>query len=218
MTAIRIVLADDHAVLRDSLQAFLALHQDLIVVGAACDGADAITQVLRLQPDVLVLDLGMPNLGGLEVTRRLKRDLPACKIVVLSQHQDPDYVLPVLKAGADGYVLKKAGGNEVVQAIRAVHHGEAYLHPAVAHMVLELSVRVEPTCDHPLAALTSREREVLVLIGQGCTNRQIAATLSVSGKTVDKHRANLIRKLRLGSRAELIRFALEQKVSPPEQG
>lgn len=217
MTAIRIVLADDHAVLRDSLQAFLALHQDLTVVGAACDGADAITQVLRLQPDVLVLDLGMPNLGGLEVTHRLKRDLPACKIVVLSQHQDPDYVLPVLKAGADGYVLKKAGGNEVVQAIRAAHHGEAYLHPTVAHMVLELSVRVEPTCDHPLAALTPREREVLVLIGQGCTNRQIAAVLSISGKTVDKHRANLTRKLQLGSRAELIRFALEQKVSPPDQ-
>jgi DNA-binding NarL/FixJ family response regulator len=216
MKPIRIVLADDHAVLRDSLQAFLELHEDLKVAGAACDGVDAITQVLRLQPDVLLLDLGMSDLGGLEVTRRLKRDLPGCKIVVLSQHQDPDYVLPALRAGVDGYVLKKAGGHEVVQAIRAVHRGEAYLHPAVAQMVLELSVRTAETWSDPLAALTPREREVLALVGQGRTNQQIAAALSISRKTVDKHRANLIRKLQLGSRSELIRFALEQKVLPPD--
>lgn len=217
MNPIRIVLADDHAVLRDSLKAFLDLHDDLNVIGAASDGVDTITQVLRLQPDVLVLDLGMPNLGGLEVTQRLKRDLPACKIVVLTQHQDPDYALPVLRAGADGYVLKKAGGSDVVQAIRAVHRGEAYLHSSVAHMVLELAVRTH--ADHPgaLTSLTAREREVLVLIGQGCTNLQIAALLSISRKTVDKHRANLMRKLQLGSRSELIRYALQQKFIPPEQ-
>jgi two-component system, NarL family, response regulator NreC len=215
MNAIRVLLADDHAVLRDSLEVFLGLHEDLNVVGAACDGADTITQALRLQPDVLVLDLGMPNLGGLEVTRRLKRDLPGCKIVVLSQHQDPDYVLPVLRAGADGYTLKKAGGSEVVLAIQAVHRGEAYLHPAVAQLVLDLSIRSEESWPDPLDSLTQREREVLALIGQGRTNQQIATTLSISRKTVDKHRANLLRKLQVGSRSELIRYAVEQKIIPP---
>ena len=216
MNPIRIVLADDHAVMRDSLHAFLASYQDLDVVGEACDGVETIAQVLRLRPDVLVLDLGMPELGGLEVIKRLKRDVPRCRIVVLTQHQDPDYVLPVLKAGADGYALKKAGGNEVVHAIRTTHHGEAYLHPAIAHMVLEFSVRAgEAKPDH-LAAMTPREREVLVLIGQGRTNQQIATALSISSKTVDKHRSNLIHKLGLGSRSDLIRYALEQKVVPPE--
>lgn len=209
MVRIKTLLADDHAILRDSLKAFFELHGDIEVVGEATDGIQTITEALRLQPDVLVLDVSMPNLSGLEVARRLKRDLPHCKILILSQHYDPDYALPLLKAGVAGYVLKKAGANELLQAIKAVARGEAYLHPTIAQMVLEMTVRGEPAEADILATLTDREREVLVLIAEGQTNQQIATTLSISLKTVDKHRANLLKKLNLSSRAALIRFAVD---------
>jgi len=209
---IRVLLADDHAVLRDSLATYLGLHPEIEVVGEAADGLETIAQVTSLQPDVLLLDIAMPNLSGLEVTRRLKRDLPDCKIVVLSQYEDPDFVLPILQAGADGFVLKKAGGAEVVQAIQAVHHGEAYLHTTVAQTVLSFSVRGQDSWQDPLETLTNREREVFALIAAGKTNQQIAKSLSVSAKTVDKHRANLMKKLHVDTRAELIRYALERNL------
>lgn len=211
MIPIRVLLADDHAILRDSMKAFLGLHAEIQVVGEAADGIQAIAEAMRLEPDVLLLDVSMPNLGGLEVTHRLKRDLPSCKILILSQHHAPDYVLPILKAGADGYVLKKSGGNEVVRAIKAIASGEAYLHPAIAQMVLQTSVRGEESQEDPLSTITDREREVLALIGEGKTNQQIATTLSISLKTVDKHRANLVKKLNVSSRAALIRYVLERR-------
>lgn len=211
MIPIRVLLADDHAILRDSMKAFLGLHAEIQVVGEAADGIQAIAEAMRLEPDVLLLDVSMPNLGGLEVTHRLKRDLPSCKILILSQHHAPDYVLPILKAGADGYVLKKSGGNEVVRAIKAIASGEAYLHPAIAQMVLQTSVRGEEAQEDPLSTITDREREVLALIGEGKTNQQIATTLSISLKTVDKHRANLVKKLNVSSRAALIRYVLERR-------
>jgi two-component system response regulator NreC len=196
------------------MNAFLRLHSELEVVGEAADGLETIEQAMRLRPDVLLLDIGMPNLSGMEVTHRLKRDLPDCKIVILTQYHDPDYVLPLLRAGADGYVLKKAGGKEVVQAIHAVHCGEAYLHSAVAQTVLDTSVRGQNAWAGPMENLTNREREVLTLIGEGKTNQEIAKALSISRKTVDKHRASLMEKLQINSRAELIRYALEQKIIP----
>jgi DNA-binding NarL/FixJ family response regulator len=211
MKRIRVLLADDHAILRDSMKAFLGLHAEVEVVGEAGDGLQAIAEALRLEPDVLLLDIGMPNLGGLEVTHRLKRDLPSCKILILSQHHAADYVLPILKAGADGYVLKKSGGNEVVRAIKSVASGDAYLHPAIAQTVLQTSVRGEEAQEDPLSIITVREREVLAIIGEGKTNQQIASALSISLKTVDKHRANLMKKLGVSSRAALIRFALDHK-------
>ena len=183
MAPIKILIADDHAVLRDSLAAFLGLYPELEIIGQAADGLEAIDQAMRLQPDVLLLDIGMPNLGGLEVTQRLKRDLPGCKIVILSQYHDPDYVLPLLKAG-------------------------------VAQTVLETSVRGQQSWTGSQTVLTDREREVLVLIGEGKTNQEIARILSISRKTVDKHRANLMEKLQVNSRAELIRYAVEQKIIP----
>jgi DNA-binding NarL/FixJ family response regulator len=214
MSAIRVFLADDHAVLRDSLKVFLSLHSDLVLVGEAGDGLETVRETLRAKPDVLVLDLALPTLSGLEVTQRIRRDLPACKIVVLTQYQDPEQALPVLRAGANGYVLKKSGGHEVVDAIRAVARGEAYLHPAIAQIVLEHSLRGEEYWFDPIAVLTPREHEVLALIGAGMTNQEIAAALNISRKTVDKYRAALLEKLGLSSRAELIRFAVEHRIHP----
>lgn len=211
MTHIRVLLADDHTILRDSMKAFLGLHAEIEVVGEACDGVEAIQEAMRLQPDVVVLDVAMPGLGGLEVTRRLKQDLPGCHILILSQHGDPDYVLPILQAGADGYLLKKAGGNEVLRAIRAVAANEAYLYPSVAQLILDFSLRGENTGDDALRNLSGRECEVLALIGEGLTNQKIADALAISVKTVDKHRASLMQKLGLTSRAALIRFALENR-------
>lgn len=216
MARIRVLLADDHAILRDSLKAFFELHPEIEVVGEAADGVQAIAGALRLQPDVLLLDISMPGLTGLEVIRRLKRDLPHCKILVLSQHQAPDFVLPILKAGAEGYLLKKAGGNEVIRAIKAVYQNEAYLHPAIAQVVLDIRVRDETGQEDTLAGLSDREREVLILIGAGHTNQEISDALSISKKTVDKHRANLMKKLNVPSRAALIRLAVDHGLGGPE--
>ena len=141
MTPTRVLLADDHGVLRDSLRAFLSMYPDLEVVGEAADGLETLDQVQALQPDVLVLDMAMPNLGGLEVLRRIGKDHPDCKVLVLTQHELPEYILPALKAGAKGYLLKRAGGSEIVQAVRAMMRGESYLHPAVANFVIEAAIR-----------------------------------------------------------------------------
>ena len=211
---LRILLADDHAILRDSLRAYLDLQPDLQVVGEAADGPDAIQEALRLRPDLILLDMAMPRLGGLEVTRRLKQDLPQCKIVILSQYDDADTVLPILQAGADGYVVKRAGGVEVLRAIRAVANGDVYLDPSIVHLVLQASGRQPKPVQDPTVVLTRREQEVLALIGAGKTNQQIADALFISMKTVDKHRANLLRKLSLPNRAALIHYAVWKTRAP----
>jgi len=212
MNRIRVLLADDHAVLRDSLAAFLALYPDLEVVGQAGDGVETLAQIAALRPDVVLLDLNMPGLGGLEVLRRAGKAYPECRMVVLTQHDAPQYILPALQAGARGYLLKKAGGAEVVNAVRAVMRGESVLHPAVTQFVIETAVQGagDAQAVEIRTALTDREREVLRLIGDGLTNAQIAATLRISPKTVDKHRANIMEKLRITTRAALIRYAIEQ--------
>lgn len=213
MKSIRVLLADDHGVLRDSLRAFLSLHADLDVVGEAADGLETLRRVQELQPDVLLLDMAMPNLGGLEVLRRVGKENPTCNVLVLTQHELPEYILPALKAGAKGYLLKRAGGSEVVQAIRAVARGDSYLHPAVANFVIEAAIRTDNNSSGSLSevALTDRENEVLSLIGEGKTNTEVARALSISTKTVDKHRANLMEKLGIDTRAGLIRYAIEKK-------
>ena len=158
--------------------------------------------------------MAMPHLGGLEVTRRLKQDLSQCKILILSQYDDADTVLPILQAGADGYVVKNAGGSEVLRALRAVASGDVYLHPSIVRLVLEASGRQPKPKREAMVVLTRREQEVLALIGDGRTNKQIADALCISMKTVDKHRANLARKLSLPNRAALIHYALSSKHIP----
>jgi two-component system response regulator NreC len=207
---IRVLLADDHAVLRDSLRAFLSMYPDIEVVGEAADGVETLAQAQALKPDVLLLDMAMPNLSGLDVLRRLGKEQPECKVLVLTQHEAPQYVLPALRAGAKGYLLKKAGGTEVAQAVRAIARGESILHPSVASFVIEAAVRSAPetASSAPAVSLTDRENEVLSLIAEGQTNAEIARALHISPKTVDKHRASLMEKLNIHTRAGLIRYAV----------
>ncbi|CAG0940327.1 Transcriptional regulatory protein LiaR [Anaerolineae bacterium] len=210
MKAIRVLLADDHTVLRDSLRAFLGMYPDIQVVGEASDGVETLAQALTLKPDVLLLDMAMPNLGGLEVLRRIAKEQPECKVLVLTQHDSPQYVLPALQSGAKGYLLKKSGGSEVAQAVRALARGESVLHPAIARFVIDAAVQGNAQSESASDHLTEREREVLVLIGEGKTNAEIAKSLGISQKTVDKHRGNLMQKLGVTSRAGLIRYALDK--------
>lgn len=213
MSRIHVLLADDHAVLRDSLAAFLALYPDIEVIGQAGDGVETLAQIAALRPDVVLLDLNMPGLGGLEVLRRASKEFPGCRIIVLTQYDAPQYILPALQAGARGYLLKKAGGVEVVNAVRAVARGESVLHPAVTQFVIETAVQGATDLQQAEArtALTDREREILRLIGEGLTNTEIAAALHISPKTVDKHRSRLMEKLNLTTRSALIRYALEHR-------
>lgn len=212
MTPIRVLLADDHAVLRDSLAAFLALYPDVAVVGTASDGLETLANTAALSPDVLLLDLAMPGLGGLEVLRRVSKGHPGCKVVILTQHDAPQYILPSLQAGARGYLLKKSGGVEVVNAIRAVMRGERVLSPSVTQFVIDAAVQncADAASGATSPDLTDREREVLCLIGEGHTNVEIARRLAISPKTVDKHREHLMEKLHVTTRAALIRYAVGQ--------
>ncbi len=205
------MLVDDHTVLRDSLKAYLALYPDLEVVGEAADGIEALSKVRQLHPDILLLDLAMPGLGGVDVLRRIRKDAPECKVVVLTQHELPEYILPALREGAKGYILKRAGGNEVVQAIRAVAQGESYLHPAITSFIIEAALRpdIPSRTGDSAEDLTEREREVLVLIGEGKTNAEIAANLNLSAKTVSNYISSVLLKVHATDRAKLMLMALE---------
>jgi DNA-binding NarL/FixJ family response regulator len=212
MGATRVLLADDHQVLRDSLRAFLGIYPDIEVVGEAGDGLETLVQVEQLRPEVLVLDMAMPGFGGLEVLRRLQQGHPECRALVLTQHEAPDYVLPALQSGARGYLLKRAGGAEAVQAVRAVTRGESFLHTSVTRLVVDAmragNDRVLEVLD---SRLTDREREVLSLIAEGHSNAEVGRALGISPKTVDKHRASLMEKLGIPTRSGLIRYALERQ-------
>ncbi len=212
--SIRVLLADDHAVLRDGIRALLEDEADIQVIGEAEDGRTAVEQARRLRPDVVIMDIGMPLLNGLEATRQIKRDCPETKVLILTMHENPEYVPQVLSAGGSGYVLKQAAGRELVTAIRAVAKGEAQFSPSVARTLADLylqSLEAEAVHD-PYDDLTPREREVLQLIAEGFPNRKIAEVLSLSVKTVKTHRLHLMQKLGLHDRAELIKYAFQKGI------
>lgn len=210
MTKIRVLLADDHAVLRAGIRALLDMQPDIEVIGEAGDGRQAVERVRELQPDIILMDIGMPGLDGLAATRQIKETAPQTRILILTQHENKEYVLPALKIGASGYVLKRAEGDELLTAIRAVHAGGTFLDPAIAGVLAD-DVRRDPRVPaDPFDTLTEREREVLTLLAQGKTYQQIAETLFISPKTVDFHRTNLMRKLKLDNRTELTRYALQR--------
>ena len=210
MSAIRILLVDDHAILRAGLRALLAAYPDLTVVGEGGDGNEALTRVNELKPDVVVMDIAMPGMNGLVATRRILDAHPGTRILMLTQYGNKEYILPLLEAGAMGYVLKQAVDTDLVSAIRAVAHGESFLYPPVAKQVLDAYLQEPRVPGDVYMLLTEREREILILIAQGNTTREMAEQLNISPNTVDVHRAHLMQKLDLHSVAELSTFAVRR--------
>ncbi|MCA2000321.1 MAG: response regulator transcription factor [Chloroflexi bacterium] len=210
MSKIRILLVDDHAVLRAGIHVLLETQPDLEIIGEAGDGREAVMRARELQPDVALLDIAMPGLDGLTAAREIKAACPNTRILFLTQHENKEYVLPALKLGTSGYVLKRAEGDELITAIRTVYAGGTFLDPAIAGAVVGEATRDPSAEADPFDSLTEREREVLVMLAQGKTYQQIAEILFISPKTVDYHRTNLMHKLGLTNRAELTRFALRR--------
>jgi DNA-binding NarL/FixJ family response regulator len=212
---IRVVVVDDHAVVREGIRGVLASSSDIDVVGEASDGAEALELVAATQPDVVVLDLTMPGMSGLEATAKLRDAFDKVRVLILSMHDHPEYVLQAVRAGAHGYVLKDATPEELRAAVKAVYSGEEYIAPAAARQ-LNVAVRGEQKADARralVAQLTRREREVLVRIARGLTNKDIAAELGISPRTVETHRDGIARKLGIRSVAELTRLVLEADIT-----
>jgi two-component system response regulator NreC len=201
----RILLADDHSVVRSGFRLLLSAQPDLEVVGEACNGREAVQQAAELRPDVIVMDVTMPELNGIEATRRVAIEVPRARVLALSMHKDAVYVREILRAGARGYLLKDSGEADLISAVRSVARGEAYLSPGIADAVLS-DYRKHVT--DPIDLLSSREREVLQMIAEGKTNKEIANALKLSVYTVEAHRGRIMEKLNLHSAGELVRFAL----------
>jgi two-component system, NarL family, response regulator NreC len=210
--SIRIILVDDHVMLREGLRALLNSQPDMDVVGEAADGLEAVRLVDQIVPHVVVMDIAMPCMNGLEATRRIKKAHPDCRVLILTQYENREYVLSVLKAGADGYVLKRSAGAELARAIRSVWAGEPALDPSAARAVIDAFVTgaapVDDKDDH--GPLTDREREVLILVAEGYSNQQIACTLHISPKTVEVHRGNIMGKLQIHNRTDLVKYAIRK--------
>lgn len=202
---IRILLADDHAVVRQGFGRILAAQSDLEVIGEAGNGREAVTLAEELKPDVVVMDVSMPELNGVEATRRLMKAAPRTRVLALSMHKDSVYVREILRAGAQGFLLKDASDQDLLTAVRAVGQGQGYISPSVSEAVLS---DYRKHVSDPIDLLTSREREVLQLIAEGRTNKEIAATLNLSVYTVDAHRGRIMEKLNLHSTGEIVRFAM----------
>lgn len=211
---IRLLLVDDHAVVRTGLRMLLSGQEDVEIVGEAGSAGEALTEVERLQPNVILMDIGLPDKTGIEATREIKAKFADVNIVALTIHEDEEYFFQMLNAGASGYVPKRAAPEELITAIRAAANGEVYLYPTMA----KLLVRDFLNTDHPaeekvnLGGLTDREREVFTLLAEGESNQEIADALVISPKTVERHRENIMRKLNLHSRSELVRYAIRKGI------
>jgi DNA-binding NarL/FixJ family response regulator len=207
---IRVVLADDHPVVRGGLKQLIDSQSDMCVVGEAMNGDEAWRSAMQLEPDVVVMDLSMPVIDGVEATRRVKRDLPNVRVLALTVHEERQYLNQLLRAGASGYVLKRAAADELLRAIRTVAKGETYIDPALAATLVEGFLDSQRS-QHPTSeALSEREREVLVRIAKGFSNKEIAAELALSVKTVETYKARMAEKLGLRSRVEIVKFAAQQ--------
>lgn len=204
---IKVLLVDDHPVVRKGLHSCLANRDNLKIVGEACNGTEALQKVKELDPDVVLMDINMPGMDGLEVTEALRKDSPRTRVLVLSVHDTRDYVMRIVKAGARGYVLKDTPPDELVRAIETVNAGEAYFSPAVARIALNQYV-AESDSNSPLTRLSEREREVLVEIAEGKSNKEIASHLNIGVRTVETHRERIMRKLDIHSVAGLTKFAI----------
>jgi len=210
------LIADDHSVVAEGLRHLVEAERDIEVVACVADGREAVQQARDTQPDVVLMDLSMPELNGADATRAILERDPKCRVIVLSMYSQREYVRRALKAGAAGYVVKRSAAKEVVEAIRAVHAGQRYLSPRVADVVLE--DYSDEKQDDPLTRLSAREREVLQLLAEGRTGAQIAERLSLSQKTVETYRARLVEKLGIRDLAGLVRFAIQKGLVSLDEG
>ena len=214
MQKIRVLVVDDHTVLRDGICALLALTEDIEVVGEAANGSEALNVVRELGPDLVIMDISMPIMDGLEATRRIRRDFPKIRVLVLTQYDDKEYVFPIIEAGASGFISKKAASSELASGIRSIYQGDSYLSPSVAKLLIEdYQYGSSGLANHDTyEQLTDREREVLKLVVEGYTTREIADILVISSKTVEGHKTNLMAKLGIRNRIELVKYALRRGI------
>jgi len=208
MDKTRILIVDDHTIMRQGICALVSLHDDIEIVGEASKGKEAIEKVGELMPDVVVIDIALPGMDGLEVTRRIRKKNTKVKVLVLTRHEGKEYILSSVKAGAAGYIPKRALGLELVSAIHAVHSGDSFLYPSAAAVLIEGYLRQAK--EEPYDRLTRREREILKLIAEGHTSREIADMLAISLKTIKSHRMKIMKELDLHNRTELIKYAMRE--------
>ncbi len=209
---IKVLIADDHALFREGTRSLIDLEEDMEVIGEASNGEEAVELVEKLQPNVVLMDIAMPIVNGIEATRRIKADYPAAAVLILTAYDNDQYIVALLEAGAAGYLLKNVSGNDLVNAIRAVYAGEAVLHPAIAKKVFRRlsSIGADPAPkSKPMAELSDREMEILKLAARGMSNQDIATSLFLSRRTVQAHLANIFRKMDVGSRTEAVLQALK---------
>ena len=216
MKKITVLLADDHRILREGVKSLLEKAQDIEVVGEASEGGEAVAKAQALSPDIVLMDITMPGMNGLEATRQIKALKPNTRVLILSMHESNQYISQFLKSGASGYVLKDTAASELVGAIRAVSQGDAFLYPSIARKLLEEYLLKVQTGEESESydGLTGREREVLRMIAEGKSNKEIADVLSLSIRTVQAHRANLMGKLHMHDRTELVRYAIRKGMIP----
>ncbi len=213
MEAIRVMIVDDHAIVREGVRALLDLSPEVKVVGEADNGREALQKMVQLQPDVVLMDIMMPVMDGLEATRRLTDDHPDIKVLVLTQYDEKEYVFPIIEAGAHGFMSKTAASSQLVSAIRSVHRGDSFLSPSIARFFVDAyHSGSSGKINDPYQQLTAREQQVLKMLAEGYTGREIAGMLDLSAKTIDGYRTNLMRKLDLHNRVELVKYALRRGI------
>lgn len=210
MSKIKVLVVDDHAMFREGIRSLLAGYDDIEILGEATDGKEAVEKTCHLTPHVVLMDIAMPVMSGLEATRRIQKECSNAKVLVLTQHEDSEYILSVVRAGAKGYISKTATASELVSAIRTVHRGESYLYPSAATALVGEYLKQAGGEKDEYERLTDREREILQLVAEGRTNREIANKLFISVKTVLRHRTNIMEKLGFHNRTELIRYAMSK--------